>query len=71
MEEKLKEIYILGKEAKEGNDVSLIKLINMKKRMINKFSYGNEDCYQYIIEKIIKSIKKYKFWKTFVFYYYL
>ena len=61
MEERLKEIYYLGKEAQEGNEVALIKLINMKSGLIKKSCYGNEDFYQHIIERVIKSIKRYKF----------
>lgn len=61
MEEKLKEIYYLGKEAQAGNELALVKLIDIKRGLINKYCYGNEDCYQHIIERLIKSIKKYKF----------
>lgn len=61
MEERLKEIYVLGREAQKGNEVALINLIDKKRNFIKKVSNGNEDCEQHIIEKIIKSLKKYKF----------
>lgn len=61
MNEKLKELYILGKKAQLGDEVSLILLIDKKRKIIRKVSYGDEDCYQYIIERLIKGIKKYKF----------
>ena len=46
-----KELYELGKKAKNGDDMSMIKIINTKKGMIKKFSFGDEDQEQYIILK--------------------
>ncbi len=54
-------LYMLGKKAQEGDEVALVKIINRKRRMIEKYSYGDEDRYQFIIEKLIQGIKNYKF----------
>ncbi len=54
-------IYELGKKAQLGDEISLIKIIDNKRALIKKYSFGDEDCYQYIIEKLIKGIKNYKF----------
>ncbi len=54
-------LYMLGKKAQEGDEVSLIKIIDRKRKMIEKYSYGDEDRYQFIIEKLIQGIKNYKF----------
>lgn len=54
-------LYILGKKAKAGDEVSLIKIIERKRNFIKKYSFGDEDCYQYIIERLIVGIKNYKF----------
>ena len=54
-------LYLLGIKAKNGDEVSLIKIIERKRKMIKKYSFGDEDRYQYIIEKLIKGIKNYRF----------
>lgn len=54
-------IYILGIKAQSGDEMSLIKIIDKKRKMIQKYSYGDEDQYQYIIERLIIGIKNYKF----------
>ncbi len=54
-------LYILGKKAQAGDEISLIKIIDRKRKMIEKYSYGDEDRYQFIIEKLIQGIKNYKF----------
>ena len=56
-----KELYLLGVKAQAGDEVSLIKIIESKRSVIKRYSFGNEDQYQYIIEKLIKGIKNYKF----------
>lgn len=56
-----KSLYILGLKAKAGDEVALIKLIESKRKLIKCMSYGDEDREQYIIERLIQSIKKYKF----------
>ena len=54
-------LYVLGKKAQTGDEISLIKIIERKRDLIKKYSFGDEDRYQYIIEKLIKGIKNYKF----------
>ncbi len=54
-------LYILGIKAQAGDEMSLIKIIDRKRKMIQKYSYGDEDQYQYIIERLIIGIKNYKF----------
>lgn len=54
-------LYKLGVAAKAEDEVSLIKIIDRKRKIIQKYSYGDEDRYQYILEKLIKGIKNYKF----------
>ena len=54
-------LYDLGKKAQAGDEISLIKIINRKRKMIERLSFGDEDWYQYIIERLIVAIKNYKF----------
>lgn len=54
-------IYELGKRAKAGDDQAMLEIIKLKKAMIKKYSYGDEDCYQTIILKLINGIKNYNF----------
>jgi len=54
-------LYVLGIKAQAGDELSLIKIIDRKRNMIKKYSFGDEDRYQYIMEKLIKGIKNYKF----------
>ena len=54
-------MYQLGKKAQLGDEMALIKIIDRKRKLIEKYSYGDEDCYQYIIDKLLKGIKNYKF----------
>lgn len=56
-----KDLYILGMKAQMGDELSLIKIIEEKRNLIKKYSFGDEDRYQYIVEKLIKGIKNYKF----------
>ena len=58
---KKESLYELGLKAQSGDEISLIKIIERKRTMILRYSYGDEDRYQYIIEKLIKGIKNYKF----------
>ena len=55
------DLYLLGIKAQAGDEVSLKKIIERKRNLIKKYSFGDEDRYQYIIEKLIKGIKNYKF----------
>lgn len=54
-------LYFLGVMAKAGDDEPLLKIIDKKRNLIKKMSYGDEHRYQYIILKLIKGIKNYKF----------
>lgn len=56
-----KSLYELGILAKNGDEMAMIEIINRKKKMLKKYSFGDEDRYQYIILKLIEGIKKYKF----------
>ena len=56
-----KSLYELGKLAQKGNDMALLEIIERKKKMIKKYSVGDEDRYQFIILKLIEGIKNYKF----------
>lgn len=38
-------IYELGKKAQLGDEISLIKIIDRKRKMIERYSFGNEDKY--------------------------
>lgn len=56
-----KDLYVLGIKAQAGDEISLIKIIEEKRNLIKKYSFGDEDRYQYIMERLIKGIKNYKF----------
>ena len=56
-----KTLYELGKLAQDGDDIAMMEIIERKKKMIKKYSYGDEDRYQFIILKIIEGIRKFKF----------
>ena len=56
-----KDLYVLGIKAQAGDAISLIKIIEEKRNLIKKYSFGDEDRYQYIMERLIKGIKNYKF----------
>ncbi len=58
---KNKSLYELGKLAQEGNEMAMLEIIDIKKKMIKKYSFGDEDRYQFIILKLIEGIKNYKF----------
>lgn len=58
---KNKSIYELGVHAKEGNEMAMLEIIERKKKMIKRYSFGDEDRYQFIILKLIDGIKNYKF----------
>ena len=51
----------LGKLAQTGDEMAMLEIIKAKKKMIIKYSFGDEDTYQYIVLKIIEGIKNYKF----------
>ena len=54
-------LYLLGLKAKRGDEVALIKIIERKRNLIEKYSYDDEDANQVILEKLIIGIKNYKF----------
>ena len=58
---KNKSLYELGKLAQNGDDIAILEIIDRKKEMIRKYSFGDEDRYQFIILKLIEGIKNYKF----------
>lgn len=59
---KNKSLYKLGKLAQGGNEMAMLEIIERKKSMIKRYSFRDEDRYQYIILKLIEGIKNYKFW---------
>jgi hypothetical protein len=56
-----KSLYELGILAQNGDEIAMLEIIDRKKKMLKKYSFGDEDRYQYLILKIIEGIKKYKF----------
>ena len=56
-----KSLYELGKLAQNGDDIAILEIIDRKKEMISKYSFEDEDRYQFIILKLIEGIKNYKF----------
>lgn len=58
---KNKSLYELGVLAKNGNELAMLEIIERKKFMLKKYSYGDEDRYQYLVLKIIQAIKNFKF----------
>ena len=54
-------LYDLGIMAQNGDTIAMMEIIERKKYLIKKYSYGDEDTYQYIILKLIEGIKKYNF----------
>lgn len=56
-----KSLYELGVLAKDGNEMAMLEIIERKKKMLKKYSYGDEDRYQYMILKLIEGIKNYNF----------
>ncbi len=58
---KNKTLYELGVLAQKGDEMAILEIIERKKKMLKKYSFGDEDRYQYIILKLIEGIKNYKF----------
>lgn len=56
-----KSLYELGKAAQNGNDMAMLEIIERKKQMLKRYSFSDEDRYQFIILKLIEGIKNYKF----------
>lgn len=58
---KNKSIYELGVLAQNGNEMAMLEIIERKKKILRKYSFGDEDRYQFLILKLIEGIKNYKF----------
>lgn len=58
---KNKSLYELGILAQNGNEMATLEIIDRKKELLKKYSFGDEDRYQYIILKLLEGIKKYNF----------
>lgn len=56
-----KTLIELGKLAQKGNELAMLEIIERKKKMLKRYSYGDEDTYQYLILKLIEGIRRYKF----------
>lgn len=56
-----KSLSELGKLAQNGDEMAMLEIIERKKNIIKKYSFGDEDRYQFIILKLIEGIKRYKF----------
>lgn len=56
-----KTLYDLGILAQKGDKLALLEIIERKKQVIKRNSYGNEDLYQFILLKIMEGIKNYNF----------
>lgn len=58
---KNKSLYELGVLAQKGNEMAMLEIIDRKKKVLKKYSFGDEDRYQFIILKLIEGIRNYKF----------
>lgn len=58
---KNKSIYELGILAQKGNEIAILEIIERKRKMLKKYSFNDEDRYQFIILKLLEGIKNYKF----------
>ena len=56
-----KSLYELGRLEQKGDDMAILEIIDRKKKMLKRYSFGDEDRYQFIILKLIEGIKNYKF----------
>lgn len=56
-----KTLLELGILAQNGNELAMLEIIERKKKMLKRYSYGDEDTYQYLILKLIEGIRRYKF----------
>lgn len=56
-----KSLYELGRLAQKGDDMAILEIIDRKKKILKRYSFGDEDRYQFIILKLIEGIKNYKF----------
>ena len=44
-----KSLYELGRLAQKGDDMAILEIIDRKKKMLKRYSFGDEDRYQFII----------------------
>lgn len=58
---KNKSLYELGILAQKCNEMAMLEIIERKKKMLKKYSFGDEDRYQFMILKLLEGIKNYKF----------
>lgn len=58
---KNKTLYELGVLAQNGDNIAMLEIIERKKKVLKKYSFGDEDRYQFMILKLIEGIKNYKF----------
>ena len=58
---KNKSLYKLGKLAQKGNEMAMMEIIERKKNMLKKYSFGDEDRYQFLVLKLIEGIRNFKF----------
>lgn len=58
---KNKSLYELGGLAQNGDEMAMLEIIERKKKMLKRYSFQDEDRYQYMILKLIEGIKNYKF----------
>lgn len=56
-----KSLYELGILAQKGNQMAMLEIIERKKKLLKKYSFKDEDRYQFLILKLIEGIKNYKF----------
>lgn len=56
-----KSLYELGILAQKGNQMAMLEIIERKKILLKKYSFKDEDRYQFLILKLIEGIKNYKF----------
>ena len=56
-----KTLYELGKLAQDGNEMAMMEIIERKKNMLKKYSFGDEDRYQFLVLKLIEGIRNFKF----------
>lgn len=54
-------LYELGKLAQKGDEFAMLEIIERKKNVIKRYSFGDEDLYQFIIMKLIVAIKNFNF----------
>lgn len=48
--------YKLGILAKSGSEMAMLEIIKRKTGLLKKYSFGDEDRYQYLIMKIIEGV---------------